>query len=815
MGRTHLNFSFFVSPGTRHQRAGRRRLLVGILLFSCATLYANSSPQATQCSSIRPFTIRDSIGISYLINPSAYSTAVELRARQPIGVPVESPDRRRFFVITQEGDLSRNEIRSTIWLFQETDIERHRDNATSSAPRNVVTLSARTNMPIISDVRWLDSSRIAFLGRNHSFAPRVFVADLHSGVVRAITRKGVYITAYDISNDVLAYATPAMNEIAKDDAPPPDDSLDDVTGKNIYKLLFPPRRTLEYLNEWSIRTVANTLHIVKNGRELPTSWTLGGTPLRLFAPIFRLSPDGSSIVLLAPMKNIPASWAQYRARSPLFAIDPSSSYKVAEDNAWKLERFVIIQLKTGKTTPLVDAPAGRGLSYLAATKIIWSRDSKRVLLSNTFLPVDNEQQSDRTDAPVVALIYLPGHHVNKVVSLPDLPKGKNGWYRVADVEWNDDGTVTLKYGYEGGEKDSSLPADESYAFRDATWYKLRFREKESDGFQISVQEELNQPPALYVIFHDKPKTLLWTPNSQLNCLRSGQARLFEWTDKNKYSWTGILVTPDKSPGQRGFPLVIQTHGVSPEKYFADGEFTTGSGGRALVAHNIAVLQMADAPHIGSPENPEDQLAGYEAAIDSLSATGLVDRSRVGVIGFSYTCYQALYALTHRPTLFKAATITDGNTMGYMQYMLATDSPNAKGALEIIEKTNGGSPFDGGLLNWMRTAPNFNLDKIATPLLISSLENDSILAQWETYAGLRILKKPVDMMWMRQTNAPHVLIEPRQRYFSQETAVDWFVFWLKDEEDTDPGKSLEYERWRTLRDLQRAITVSDAGSHEKR
>jgi hypothetical protein len=71
------------------------------------------------------------------------------------------------------------------------------------------------------------------------------------------------------------------------------------------------------------------------------------------------------------------------------------------------------------------------------------------------------------------------------------------------------------------------------------------------------------------------------------------------------------------------------------------------------------------------------------------------------------------------------------------------------------------------------------------------------------------------MWMRQANAPHVLIEPNQRYFSQQTAVDWFSFWLKGEEDLDPMKSLQYKRWRKLRDLQRARSASDAGAQEKR
>ena len=42
--------------------------------------------------------------------------------------------------------------------------------------------------------------------------------------------------------------------------------------------------------------------------------------------------------------------------------------------------------------------------------------------------------------------------------------------------------------------------------------------------------------------------------------------------------------------------------------------------------------------------------------------------RVGVIGFSYTCFHALYALTHDPHLFAAAAITDGNEMSYTQYI---------------------------------------------------------------------------------------------------------------------------------------------------
>ena len=43
--------------------------------------------------------------------------------------------------------------------------------------------------------------------------------------------------------------------------------------------------------------------------------------------------------------------------------------------------------------------------------------------------------------------------------------------------------------------------------------------------------------------------------------------------------------------------------------------------------------------------------------------------------------------------------------------------------------------------------------------------------------------------------------PRLRLASESIHVDWFRFWLKGEEDTDPAKAEQYKRWRELRKLQ--------------
>jgi len=64
-----------------------------------------------------------------------------------------------------------------------------------------------------------------------------------------------------------------------------------------------------------------------------------------------------------------------------------------------------------------------------------------------------------------------------------------------------------------------------------------------------------------------------------------------------------------------------------------------------------------------------------------------------------------------------------------------------------------------------------------------------------------LKKPVDLMMLNTDE--HVLTNPAERLASQGGSVDWFRFWLKDEEDSDPAKAEQYKRWRELRKLQEA------------
>ncbi len=324
-----------------------------------------------------------------------------------------------------------------------------------------------------------------------------------------------------------------------------------------------------------------------------------------------------------------------------------------------------------------------------------------------------------------------------------------------------------------------------------------------------MEENLNSSPKLFAV---EPKThqhcLLLDLNPQFKYLKFGKVEEITWKGADGIEMKGGLYYPiDYQPGH-AYPLVIQTHWWTPDKFWIDGPWTTAYAAQPLAGKGIFVLQgekwTVDEAWWSriwdTPDEPKKYVASYEKAIDYLTESGLIDRNRVGIIGFSRTGFYVKYALTFSPYHFAAASVTDSFDGGYLQYV--TFSNSSPGLAEEHEGIrNGAMPYGHGLQEWMQLTPGFNMDKVHTPLLITALNPGSLIGEWEWFAGLTRLGKPVDMVIMEDGN--HELQRPWERMISQEGNVDWFIFWLKEEEDPDPTKAEQYGRWRELRKLQQA------------
>ncbi|MCU1295743.1 MAG: putative prolyl oligopeptidase family protein, partial [Acidobacteriaceae bacterium] len=115
------------------------------------------------------------------------------------------------------------------------------------------------------------------------------------------------------------------------------------------------------------------------------------------------------------------------------------------------------------------------------------------------------------------------------------------------------------------------------------------------------------------------------------------------------------------------------------------------------------------------------------------------------------------------------------------------------------------PFGKGLPEWFKRSPEFRMDKVTAPVQVVASGRASLMFEMlEPYAALRYLNKPVDLTVLRE--GTHVLTNPAERMASQGGTVDWFRFWLMDEEDPTPSKSKQYARWHSLRELQEHHTT---------
>jgi hypothetical protein len=286
--------------------------------------------------------------------------------------------------------------------------------------------------------------------------------------------------------------------------------------------------------------------------------------------------------------------------------------------------------------------------------------------------------------------------------------------------------------------------------------------------------------------------LLLDLNPQFATLSFGHVEVIHWRSPDGQEFEGgLYLPPNYEPGKR-YPLVIQTHGFISNRFSMDGrlEWSSAFAARPLAANGFIVLQSAMFADSTTQEGPRE-MGRYESAIDYLDGRGLIDRNRVGIVGFSRTVFEVAYALTHSTYHFAAASLVDGMDGGYFQYIALRPGDNGF--------VNGGDPFGDALKLWIKNSPAFNLDKITTPIRLSSLGRSSILEFWEWLSGLTQLNKPVDFVYL--ANAPHLLVKPSERFVAQQELVDWFSFWLKGEENPEPAKAEQYVRWREMRKLQ--------------
>lgn len=297
---------------------------------------------------------------------------------------------------------------------------------------------------------------------------------------------------------------------------------------------------------------------------------------------------------------------------------------------------------------------------------------------------------------------------------------------------------------------------------------------------------------------------IFDPNPEFSGIRMGSVTRLRWrNDLGLEAWGDLVLPPGHKPGTK-LPMVVV-------QYHSDGFLRGGTGDDypifLLAQRGIAVLST-ERPNFFAAAFPQlktwyeinaanqkdwgerrsllsSVLTGVHMAVDR----GDIDPARVGITGLSDGASTVAFALLNSKAFAAAALSTccmEPNTtatyggIAWAEWLRGMGYPPA---------TRDNPDF------WRNMSLARNAGRIDTPLLMQLADNEFRLAL-ETFGALREQNKPVEMYVY--PDEYHVKWQPIHRRAVYERNLDWFSFWLQDQEDPDAAKTAQYGRWRAMR-----------------
>jgi dipeptidyl aminopeptidase/acylaminoacyl peptidase len=787
-------------------------------------------------SELRPFTVTDSIEMTQIVDPELPNTGWLPSKKAKFK---RSPDGKKIAMVVRRGNLGTGFNEYALWSFDVGDLLRFiRSRSTRYPTASVLAqFATESSDDAIDQVRWIRGGQaIAFVGRAPNRPAQVFAVDVETKRLTQLTHDEGDVIRFGLSPDgkVAVYAAGIVPDLTAKRrygwtvTSSPVWALSAASGDQVFPALY------GYF----------VLH-VDTGAKIPVDLEPTWFPQEL-----AISPTGKSAIVAHPVKMFPESWSGYdfiqrriaRQRDALFCstgVRPSNLGSLSGDDTFAASMddvgmFHLIDLASGAAKPLVVAPAiipaadpdtksggwDRG-------SVSWSADGTTVLLPPSLMPLDSALSDDhrkrRKEMLAIYSVDIPSGSTAVVADLTSYVSTDNWEFMPlipyameTSAQYVSSDTIAVAISAPDGTQGRTT----RYARRGGKWIAAGTVKRGPDiGVELDVRQDLNTPPDVFATEIATRKSKRITDlNPKLRELTLARVEAFNWTDRlGVRRKGGLFLPPGHVFGQR-LPVVIQMGGFNRNEFQVDGpqQITTAMAAQALANKDILVLQAPDFWNPASPvagcEQPRevvteaDQvIAGLEAAIDALDAAGLIDRGRVGLLGFSRTGMNVHEFLAFSSYPIAAATVADSVAMTPSNYagMYGIAFP---GMLEFESAEVMGAPFWGpGVETWRKRSYFFNLDRIRTPIRYE--HNWTLMpTQWDPYAILKRMQRPVEFVHFPINQ--HILRTPDTRYTSQQGNVDWFGFWLKGEERSDadvdrsrPGDSLseQYRRWRGLRE----------------
>jgi dipeptidyl aminopeptidase/acylaminoacyl peptidase len=709
-----------------------------------------------------------------------------------------SPDGRRYLLRLAYGDLKRNGVWMDLYTgsLDSLDAAQPRLCAhlfTTGLGSTTTASSADEDAEPSNEIRWVGNTQIALLWSDARNTRQVLEVNLNSCKRRWLTHAVSNVYSFTITPD----GTLLFNAQAPE-------------AKSRSTQLWKSGFTVdESANGWSIlegridgtsyEAIMQNSWFIQSPQSL-RSVKIGNALLDPTVPYDRevsASPGNRYAIITVAGPRPPEDWDHY--------INPGLQRNVATNRtARSLEALIpirdaLIDLREATSRMLWNAPQSwRGRPH-------WSPKGDHLLLAPTFLPPDDNHPLGLTGNAAAVLDVTTGNYRVLPTDLTDRNIVRAQWQNSTTIEVSTTSQLgndlrTERFVLTEGQWQRGSPNDGDPADTDATPHKPRI--------DIQTRQSLNAPPQIFAVDprNGAERLLIDTNPHLLDTFKLGRVERMSGKLSNGKEWIAQLMYPADFQAGKTYPLVIQSmygRTFGPENFsLLDSWGNSGLGlgpsnlaaypGQLLATRNIAVLQLSTVGHSPDDQQGAEYQLAFETLAEQLSATGLIDRNKIALDGFSQNGYWVEYTLTHSDFPFAAAVASDNYDPSYFQSALTNWR-------ELDVLTNGGAKaFGSGLQEWFKRAPGFNADHIHTPLRLIGQSGgvELLMAKWEIYSRLRALHKPVEFYMMPDANIhpSHVPQNPRQIMAIQEGVIDWFSYWLLSSEDPSPDKREQYRRW---------------------
>jgi dipeptidyl aminopeptidase/acylaminoacyl peptidase len=732
------------------------------------------------------------------IEPSDCVTVRRLLRDNSQRVPIQiNPQGTRVAYLVRSPNLDTNEIDSQVYVKEL--------NGNSSIPGTLALASDQ-----LSSIQWMrDGSHLTLLGKDNNRMV-VKVVDAETGKREVVAKSDGNIVEYSIdrNGDTIVFVTDATDQAVtimptkEENAKGFRISIDESTLAAFRHWdLFVSHKTA---SGW---TTPEAIHLRSPFTKRPLSVLQG------FAnTLLSLSPDGRRLLVAFrdSEDDLPKEWR-----------DDQSVKQMATSGFPGIPVMVLYNLDDGGETIPLDTP-------LPASIPLWSDDSKSYIVAawspveSSFEHDDFAQRRGGNDRehlfwvePGTGKVELVASHLLSNTDAPLLWRGDTLLLRTAAT------TITALCRREGKwteESHVSIPLKDLY----------RFASLASDGrYIVGGYENPTTPPELFLYrIGEREATIVAKLNEEFDHLTLAPVEEIHWQASPGYSVDGLLYMPPDYVAGKRYPLVVANHGNVRAFLCSIGAGAYPSYEPEPIANAGMLYLMRTWPEDFDEENEEAHypkgypgLQGYgglqeaafvmdqwDGAVKELDARGMIDSSKVGIVGFSRKGWYAEFILAHAKTHYSAASATDNVQYSLGEYWLTHNSASQA----AYDAVYGGSPYGKSLENWKKYSVSFNLDKFHTPLLMEEMGNGiqysqtapqlSLAASYEVFMGLTRLHKPVELYYY--PNEEHTFDHPQALQSNLQRNLDWFRFWLEGYERPNPEDPEQYARWTRLRSLQR-------------